>query len=433
MSPRQVAVVGFLVLAAVLARPAAAGAGDDKVAWIAANAAAVRSIDPKDADFADLAPLAAKIGNARIVQLGEATHGDGATLLAKTRLVRFLHESMGFDVVAWESGLYDVRLAEAALHRADSAPGAAAAAGIFDIWSNAAQCAPLFEYARSTHGTARPLVMAGLDPQYGGGESSAAYARDLGDLLGDVLPPEEREFAVGIRGALEASIQGTPESRAAFAEKTAALLAAIDRERERLAARRSEAEIGFLRHTLEGLVAVSKMMEGLQANLGPKAMNPRAEAMARNVAFLAEEYFRGRKIVVWANTFHTLRDPKGIEVPGKPSRIGEARPMGQLLSEKYGAGLYTIAFVSARGKTQQLGTPAAGDIAEASADCFEGLCRKTAKPYLFVDLRSLAADHWLRQPSLARPIGHQEMRAADWGKHVDAFFYIEEGTPVTRA
>ncbi len=52
-----------------------------------------------DDDFSDLAPLAAAIGDARIVQLGETTHGDGAAFLAKVRLVKFLHQHHGFDVL----------------------------------------------------------------------------------------------------------------------------------------------------------------------------------------------------------------------------------------------------------------------------------------------------------------------------------------------
>src|SRR4051794_33215908 len=66
----------------------------------------VDSISIDEADFRDLSPLARAIGDARVVMLGEAGHGDGATFRAKARLVRFLHEQLGFDVLAWESGTW---------------------------------------------------------------------------------------------------------------------------------------------------------------------------------------------------------------------------------------------------------------------------------------------------------------------------------------
>ena len=65
-------------------------------------------MDPRDEDFRDLQPLKAVIGNSQIVMLGEISHGDGTTMLAKSRLVKFLHQQMNFDVVVFESGLFDM-------------------------------------------------------------------------------------------------------------------------------------------------------------------------------------------------------------------------------------------------------------------------------------------------------------------------------------
>src|SRR5262249_16345115 len=82
-----------LVLAVLMVFPGVAAANsttpaetsiEARVAWLKKHVAPLRSIDPADEDFADLEPIRQAIGDARVVQLSEQSHGDGATFHART-------------------------------------------------------------------------------------------------------------------------------------------------------------------------------------------------------------------------------------------------------------------------------------------------------------------------------------------------------------
>jgi len=88
------------------------------------------------------------VGNARIVMLGEPSHGAGSAFSAKVRLIESLHERLGFDVLMWESGLIDLERTEAGAARR-SRSGGSCERGILKIWSASAECKPLFAYARN--------------------------------------------------------------------------------------------------------------------------------------------------------------------------------------------------------------------------------------------------------------------------------------------
>jgi erythromycin esterase-like protein len=53
-------------------------------------------------------PIGKSIGEADIVLLGEPSHGDGGAMQMKTRLVKYLHEQKGFDVLLFEADLYAI-------------------------------------------------------------------------------------------------------------------------------------------------------------------------------------------------------------------------------------------------------------------------------------------------------------------------------------
>ena len=105
---------------------------------LAAQATPVRLSTTADDDFADLAPFGAAIGSARIVALDEQTHGGHEEFVLKTRLLRYLHERLGFDVLVLESGFFDVgrieQARQAGAHVDELAPG-----NIFFMYSKSAE------------------------------------------------------------------------------------------------------------------------------------------------------------------------------------------------------------------------------------------------------------------------------------------------------
>ena len=81
----------------------------DEYAWLEENLHPLDSVSPT-ASHEDLAFLDAFIGDARIVGLGEATHGNHEFFTLKHRIVRYLAEEHGFTIFAIEANLPETYL-----------------------------------------------------------------------------------------------------------------------------------------------------------------------------------------------------------------------------------------------------------------------------------------------------------------------------------
>lgn len=64
----------------------------------------LRTLDPDDEDFSDLAPLRDIVGDARVVAIGESTHKVHEFYQLRHRLTRFLVTELGFTAMVMESG-----------------------------------------------------------------------------------------------------------------------------------------------------------------------------------------------------------------------------------------------------------------------------------------------------------------------------------------
>lgn len=416
--------------AASAAAPGAAGE-DRRVSWLRENVLAVRSIAAGDLDFSDLRPLGAILGNARVVMLGEISHGDGSAFAAKVRLIEYLHRELGFSVLAFESGLYDCAKAWDLMGQGED-PGRAARRGVFGIWSGSEQAAPLWKYLGEQVRGPRPLELAGIDNQF-----TASAAEDF--LLGDL-----ERFLAGSGSRVWLGTAGWKAVRDGLAK----LIADAEPKPPEAAVRqRFQHGIADLAHEIRRHGAspdssfwlrvvddarVLALMDWESDNA--RASRLRDEQMAANLVWLARERRPQAKIVVWAATRHILGDLRGIELAGAGAR--QAYPggaaMGAAARHALGDAVFALGFLAADGAAGRL-WEAPRALAAPPEGSLEDLLRCSGYALAVVDLRRPGAGgDWLREPLVARPLGYVPMRA-DWSRSLDGFFFIRTMTPSTRA
>lgn len=407
---RLVPLAALLLLAAPLAaQPTAVDSA--RAAWLAPH---VVPLDGLLADPASAAggPFLDAVRGARVVALGEPTHGDGAAFAVRAALTRLLHERGGAETLALEaSGLTDalpLTSPAEALARIDSvAPFA---------WTSAEEARAGLAYAASTAGSPRPLRVVGLDvtPQTGGAAAWDRVERALagaGALDGRwpevrrVLGAYSRFQRPAVPDALRAEIEG------AVADYRAALGGAGDEE------------AGLV---LGGFLAAA-------AQFWAQRSAPRDRQMGENLAYLARQ--TAAPLVVWAASSHAVRRLAAVDNLDPAWSYDDAVTMGDAASAALGDGYRAVAFTACGGAwgAAPLGLPVEA-IPPPSPGGLEALvCAAPFETAAFLDVGALAqteAGAWLNAPLLARPLGYAEMRAG-WPLVLDGLVVVRTTAPAT--
>ena len=407
-----------------------------QIQWLKDNAVPIKSADPRNTDFSDLMPLVEKIGNARIVLLGEQSHCDGTVFLMKARLVHFLHEVMGFDVLAWESGLYDCREMNAAL-RSDMQLEEAILKGIFAVWGISEQVYPVFAYAKSTYDSIRPLEMTGFDCQFSSCKNTLASFPSRLESFFDradpsILKPADRELLNDIVNFSKLT-KMSAEKRVPYKKFIEFLPELILKKRSLLEKFYDAKEIGFWLQVAKNTKVFHKMIEDDASRgetLKASDNNIRDEAMGKTLIWLADQYYSDRKIIVWAASFHNMRKGSEIGITKEDLSYDGLKTMGDWIYDTMGEQTYNITFTTYKGKAGSASYYETIEIPAAPKGSIEDKLHQLGNEYLFVDFRSLPANHWLRSKMPMRPLGYSYM-TTDWTKHFDAMIYIETMKPST--
>ncbi|QNM95747.1 erythromycin esterase family protein [Chitinimonas koreensis] len=423
--------MGFVLACALSLGARGEEAPAELARWLAGQVVPLASVDPAAPDDADLAAFGRAVGEARIVALGEVSHGESNTFLLKSRLVRYLHERKGFEVLLLESGMYD---GQSLWHevQAGAAARQASFGSLFYMYNRSVEMRALYDYVDRHKHDPRPLVLTAMDTPHGGARSQAGLLPGLaGFLRGKGLG------ALATGGGWNDFTRVAEAVLAMRAEPPAAAeLAAFERAAARLdAALAGVADAyafpdssGFWRRQIDSIAAQGATM------WDPARPYARDVQMARNVEYLADRYYAGRKVIVWAMTGHAL--DLAVHAARADGDGGGARSMGEALQRRYGDAYYKVAVAGHAGRHREFTDGSLLHVDASRACSLEAAWHAGGQPMGFLDLRGARATadgaHWLDSPATTVGLSYYAdggCYEGPLGDYVDGLFYVDRIEP----
>ncbi|RAJ87846.1 erythromycin esterase-like protein [Chitinophaga dinghuensis] len=375
----------------------------------------IAAIHPENADYNDLHFLREELKDVRIIGLGEQSHGDGATFEAKVRLIKYLHEELGYNVIAFESGLYDCTKANEIMEAGGGANENIFKA-IFDTW-NCEEVRKLADYMDECRKKGQPLTLAGFDCQLAGDFAKKDFITDFTQFINTTalatrqpILEDEITFADALRKHIKFSNFFTKLSAA----DTTILFNTISRLQQAIATHHlAGKEIAYWLQIADNILVDYRRKYG--------NFSLRDSIMASNLTLATNTIFKEKKIILWAASSHLAYNVN--LVADKDFRKSS---MGNDLRKSFGAAYYCMLFTSYTGKAKvgflnlKVGQPA--------KDGLESYLKTIMQDYGYVSLRNRTAD-LCSHGANAKVFGHKALNM-DLCHMADGVFYIEKMTPV---
>ncbi len=344
--------------------------------------------------FADLRPLKPLIGDARIVALGEATHGTREFFRMKHRLTEFLAAEMGFTLFAIEANMPEAYRINEYVLTGKGDPKELLRGLYFWMWDTR-EVLDLVLWMRRFNESGRGRVQfLGFDMQFG--ELAMSNTRAF---VAEHDPEYAKELEAAYRELDE--YWGAPDlvraARELPAEEKAARARGAWRVVEHLEASRpgyrEKADADRVERAIQDARIAAQAAELMSRGAGY-----RDRCMAENVEWILDRAPKGSKIVLWAHNGHVARQPGW---------------MGAHLAERYGNAQVVVGFASHAGRYTAiqpgLGLVSDNEMTPSAPGSLEWRLHETSLPRLVLDLRGASSDapesSWLRRTHEMRSIG----------------------------
>jgi erythromycin esterase len=393
--------------------------------WFQQSAHQITTIDPNHIDFTDLEPLKKAVGNRRVIMLGEQDHGDGSALTAKIRLIKFLHEEMGFNVLAFESGFYECNRVGDLFHQKKATIDDIQKA-LYICWRNTSNLTPLFAYLEKENKPKNPLRLTGFDCRHKGAYSESHFLDEFDHFIkylqGDTQFPERYQVFRRLLGELfehEYKHEPSDAEQALFLDVLESIQSVLFKIQMK--------EKDFWAQELLNIRGWAK-----NAWCGGMA-DYRDQQMGENLLWLMQKGFPGQKIIVWAHNFHILKNKVqtfDIETQASNERF---LSMGTVVNRHSGDDVYVLGFISYAGRNNHMAWKGVLDQSQQipipDESHLEHLLNDLNVQYAFVDFLGTSPDSWIRQKHSMKGVQHYSTANEDWTTLFDGIFFIQTMEP----
>ena len=394
--------------------------------FVIENTKPIASINPNDNDYADLESIETAIGNKKIVMLGELYHGDATSFLAKTRIVKFLHEKLCFNVLVFESDFFSLNNGWEKLQKHAISFDSLLYLSIYPVWTQCSQFQPLLSYISKQIGKENELIISGMDNRGYSGYSARYLYKEVDSFLKTTnirFIKDAQTYSEYVSLLKQAPVLVNGRSKQDI--NRLGYYTEVILEQLRMQALKDSFYIKVLQGQLE-LFNMALYYKYDSVYTKTKKNYPLHDfQMAENLKWLVSFKYPNEKIIVWAHNTHVEKASAVNTERNDYNSMGFYFTQDNALFNQ----TYIIGFTAYAGNGRlMLEDNPAERVTKPNNYSIETWMHKKGYPYSFIDFTGFNRSPRNKKPFYMKSYINREEKL-EWNRYYDGIFFIDKMIP----